>query len=145
MTDQPIIIVRPLESIEDFRAAEEVQRQVWPSAERDVVPLHMLTTVAHNGGLVLGAFHGERMVGFLLGIPDQVNRSNSQELRLRNWDLSPYVQDDIKLSPKLTFNVGLRLLLARQPRPSLSIGVDCCMSTLDNAPLNLLMSRPEVR
>ena len=58
MTDLPIIIVRPLESIADFRAAEEVQRQVWPGTELDVVPLHMLTTVAHNGGLVLGAFHG---------------------------------------------------------------------------------------
>ena len=67
MTVAPIIIVRPLESIADFRAAEEVQRQVWPGTELDVVPLHMLTTVAHNGGLVLGAFHGERMVGFLLG------------------------------------------------------------------------------
>ncbi len=67
MTDLPIIIVRPLESIADFRAAEEVQRQVWPGTELDVVPLHMLTTVAHNGGLVMGAFHGERMVGYLLG------------------------------------------------------------------------------
>ena len=67
MTDQPIIIVRPLESIADFRAAEAVQREVWPGTDLDVVPLHMLTTVAHNGGLVLGAFHAERMVGFLLG------------------------------------------------------------------------------
>jgi predicted GNAT superfamily acetyltransferase len=67
MSDQPIILVRPLETIEEFRAAEEVQRQVWPGSELDVVPLHMLTTVAHNGGLVLGAFHGDRMVGFLLG------------------------------------------------------------------------------
>jgi predicted GNAT superfamily acetyltransferase len=67
MTDQPIIIVRPLETIAEFRAAEDVQRRVWPGTELDVVPLHMLTTVAHNGGLVLGAFHADRMVGFLLG------------------------------------------------------------------------------
>ena len=67
MSDQPIILVRALETTEEFRAAEQVQRQVWPGSELDVVPLHMLTTVAHNGGLVLGAFHGDRMVGFLLG------------------------------------------------------------------------------
>ena len=67
MNDQPIIIVRPLTTIDEFRAAEEVQRQVWPGTDLDVVPLHMLTTVAHNGGLVLGAFHADRMVGFLLG------------------------------------------------------------------------------
>ncbi len=34
----------------------------------------------------------------------QANRSNSQELELRNWDFSPYIQDDIKLSPRLTVN-----------------------------------------
>jgi predicted GNAT superfamily acetyltransferase len=67
MSDQPIILVRPLESLAEFRAAEDVQRQVWAGTDRDVVPLHMLTTVAHNGGLVLGAFHADRMVGFLLG------------------------------------------------------------------------------
>ena len=45
---------------------------------------------------------------YLLGLPDSANRSNSQELRLRNLDVSPYLQDDIKLSPKLTVNLGLR-------------------------------------
>ena len=51
---------------------------------------------------------GSPFASFLLGIPDAANRSNSQELRLRNVDLSPYVQDDIKLTPKLTVNLGLR-------------------------------------
>ena len=35
---------------------------------------------------------------FLLGIPDQANRANNIEARLRNWVLSPYIQDDIKLN-----------------------------------------------
>jgi Carboxypeptidase regulatory-like domain len=52
--------------------------------------------------------YGSSFASFLLGIPDQANRSNSQELRLRNLDFSPYIQDDIKLTPKLTVNVGLR-------------------------------------
>jgi Carboxypeptidase regulatory-like domain len=52
--------------------------------------------------------YGSAFASFLLGIPDSANRSNSQELELRNWDLSPYIQDDIKLSPRLTVNVGLR-------------------------------------
>jgi TonB-dependent receptor-like protein len=51
---------------------------------------------------------GSSFASFLLGLPNAVNRSNSQELRLRNRDLSPYIQDDIKLSRKLTLNVGLR-------------------------------------
>jgi Carboxypeptidase regulatory-like domain len=52
--------------------------------------------------------YGNPFASFLLGLPDSANRSNSQELELRNVDLSPYVQDDIKLTPKLTINVGLR-------------------------------------
>ena len=67
MSDQPIIIVRPLDTIADFRAAEDLQCQVWASSDLEVLPLHLLTTLAHNGGLVLGAFHGEKLVGFLLG------------------------------------------------------------------------------
>jgi Carboxypeptidase regulatory-like domain len=51
---------------------------------------------------------GSAFASFLLGLPDQANRSESQELRLRNLDISPYIQDDIKLSSKLTLNLGVR-------------------------------------
>jgi len=67
MPDLPIITIRPLETIAEFRAAEALQRAVWPGSELEVTPLHVLHTAAHNGGLVLGAYHGEKMVGFLFG------------------------------------------------------------------------------
>lgn len=51
---------------------------------------------------------GSSFASFLLGLPDEANRSNSQELELRNIDFSPYIQDDIKLTPKLTINLGVR-------------------------------------
>lgn len=54
------------------------------------------------------ANYGDPFASFLLGLPDSENRSNSQELELRNKDFSPYIQDDIKLNPRLTLNVGLR-------------------------------------
>ncbi len=65
------------------------------------------TSTQANGGANFGAY-GSAFASFLLGTPDQANRSNSQELRLRNFDLSPYVEDDIKLTPKLTVNLGVR-------------------------------------
>ena len=52
--------------------------------------------------------YGSSFASFLLGLPDSANRSGSEEKRLRNLLVAPYVQDDIKLSPKLTLNVGLR-------------------------------------
>ena len=51
---------------------------------------------------------GNAFASFLLGLPDSANRSNSQELELRNFDFSPYIQDDIKITPRLTLNLGLR-------------------------------------
>jgi hypothetical protein len=52
--------------------------------------------------------YGSSFASFLLGLPDSANRSNSQELRLRNWDVSPYIQDDFKLTSRLTVNLGMR-------------------------------------
>jgi predicted GNAT superfamily acetyltransferase len=42
---------------------------VWPGSETDVVPAHLLITVVHNGGVVLGAFVDEKLVGFVFGFP----------------------------------------------------------------------------
>ena len=63
----PDITIRLIESLDDFHAVEDLSRRVWESTDLEVVPLHMLTTIAHNGGLVLGAFDGDRMIGFVLG------------------------------------------------------------------------------
>lgn len=61
------IVIRPLESGEDLVRAEQLQAVVWPGSELDVVPAHMMAAFVHNGGLALGAFDGQRLVGFVLG------------------------------------------------------------------------------
>lgn len=61
--------IRLIETPEEMPLVEQLQRDVWPGSETDVVPLHMLITAVHNGGLVLGAFIDEKMVGFIFGIP----------------------------------------------------------------------------
>lgn len=45
-----------LDKPEHFYAMEELQRVVWPGSETDIVPAHMLITIAHNGGIAIGAF-----------------------------------------------------------------------------------------
>jgi predicted GNAT superfamily acetyltransferase len=61
--------IRLLESPEDMASVEELQRAVWPGSETDVVPAHMLIAAVHNGGLVLGAFIENKIVGFVFGFP----------------------------------------------------------------------------
>ena len=65
----PHFNIRLIETPEEMRLVEELQRAVWPGSETDVVPLHMLITAVHNGGLVLGAFMEEKIIGFVFGIP----------------------------------------------------------------------------
>jgi predicted GNAT superfamily acetyltransferase len=62
-------VIKVLESPEDMTAVEALQRVVWPGSETDVVPAHMLITAVHNGGLLVGAFAGEKLVGFVFGFP----------------------------------------------------------------------------
>ncbi len=62
-----MLTIRLLETPAEMRLVEELQRQVWTGSETDVVPLHLLVTAAHNGGLILGAFDDEKMVGFVFG------------------------------------------------------------------------------
>jgi len=51
---------------------------------------------------------GSAFASFLLGQVDSASRNFAPESRLRNLAISPYFQDDIKITPKLTVNAGLR-------------------------------------
>ncbi len=61
--------IRRLETVEDYKAVEEVQRRAWGLSDLDIAPLHILLTIHKSGGLVLGAFdeHTDTLLGFLLG------------------------------------------------------------------------------
>jgi predicted GNAT superfamily acetyltransferase len=62
-------MIRALGTLDDFRAVEELQQKVWHVSDREIVPaLHFIPAVA-VGAIVLGAFEGDRMVGFVYGFP----------------------------------------------------------------------------
>ncbi|MDQ3397736.1 MAG: GNAT family N-acetyltransferase [Deinococcota bacterium] len=60
---------RELHSVEEMKACERLEEEVWGLAERDLVPASQLVASAHAGGLVAAAFDGERMAGFVYGFP----------------------------------------------------------------------------
>jgi predicted GNAT superfamily acetyltransferase len=62
------ILIRPCHGIEEFEACVQVERKVWKSADVDVVPIPLFVVAAETGGQVIGAFHGEELVGFTLAI-----------------------------------------------------------------------------
>jgi predicted GNAT superfamily acetyltransferase len=61
------IVIHSLETLAEMQAAVDLQRQVWGNDDLNIVPLHMLTTVVHNGGVLLGAWDGQALVGFVFG------------------------------------------------------------------------------
>ena len=78
------IVYRRIETIDEYRAVEDLQAQVWGSDARDVVPLHLLLTANKNGGLALGAFDPDLtppddLIGFVLVslVSRQRDRSNT--------------------------------------------------------------------
>ena len=62
-------IIHVLETPEEMAAVEALQRLVWPGPETDVVPKDMLLAAVHNGGLAIGAFVGDNLVGVSFGFP----------------------------------------------------------------------------
>ena len=68
--DADALTIRPLQSVAEYRACEELQQAVWNLDPREVVADHVLLVVQRHGGLALGAFEpGGRLVGTLFGFP----------------------------------------------------------------------------
>jgi predicted GNAT superfamily acetyltransferase len=61
--------LRILQTPDEMIAVEELARAVWPGNDLEVVPAHLLLAAAHNGGLVGGAFAGDKLAGFVFGFP----------------------------------------------------------------------------
>lgn len=62
-----MIDIRPVYRIDEMRQIEALQRKIWRGDENMVIHIHWMVPVARNGGLVLGAFDGDQVVGFLIG------------------------------------------------------------------------------
>lgn len=60
------VVVRPLEAPGEFEQAEGVQMSAWGMGPLGATPKEVMIAANDNGGLVLGAFEGKKMVGFAL-------------------------------------------------------------------------------
>lgn len=61
--------VRLLNTGDEFAEAVRLQRVIWGFDDLDLLPVRLFVVASKIGGHVLGAFDGERMAGFCLGIP----------------------------------------------------------------------------
>lgn len=84
----PKITYRTLETIEECVQAQNIQLDVWGENELHVMPWRLFLDLVRNGGLVLGAFDGDRMIGFNVGFlgtdQDSPNRPAMARLKFNS-------------------------------------------------------------
>lgn len=118
--------------LEDFKAVEEISKQVWQLPNyREVIPAHLMITFQQNGGLLLGAYLDGELVGFSLSF---IGLTDDGRVKLCSEQLGvlPHIQGK---------NIGYQLKLA-QREEMMSRGINHITWTYDpletlNGNLNL--------
>ena len=61
--------IRDVEGEAEHHAIEDIQKQAWGFSDLDIVPAATLIATQHAGGIVLGAFEANQMIGFAYAFP----------------------------------------------------------------------------
>jgi len=62
------IFVRKCSGIEEFQRCVALQKEIWGEEDIEVEPATLFVVAAETGGQVLGAFDGQRLVGYTLAL-----------------------------------------------------------------------------
>lgn len=73
--------IKIIENIDEMDKAVEIQRQVWHENETDLIPAHLMNSAVHSGGLLIGAFVEQEMVGFVFGFPGAYSTPDGPRLK----------------------------------------------------------------
>ena len=123
------VTYRDLTTLADLAAVVELERRIWGPGYEEVVPVPILTVTVKRGGILMGAFEDERMIGFVYSLPAVKNGKPTQ------WSHMLGVVEEYRRA-----GVGHRLKLLQRER-ALSTGFDLIEWTYDplqalNAHLN---------
>ncbi len=62
------VTYRDLTTLEEFAAVVELERRIWGTGYEDVVPVPILAISVMRGGILVGGFEDDRMIGFVWGL-----------------------------------------------------------------------------
>ncbi len=125
----PRITYRDLTSLDDFAGVVDLERQIWGPGYDEVVPVPILAVSVHRGGILIGAFEADRMIGFVYSLPGIKDGKPTQ------WSHMAGVVSEYRNA-----GVGMALKLLQRER-TLAMGLDLIEWTYDplqamNAHLN---------
>ena len=124
-----MIVCRDLTTLEEYAQVVELERVIWGPGYVEVVPVPILAVTVLRGGILIGAFAGDRMVGFVYSLPGIKHGKPMQ------WSHMLGVVDEHRND-----GTGRRLKLLQRER-TLAMGLDLIEWTYDpmqalNAHLN---------
>ena len=124
-----MIVCRDLTTLEEYAQVVELERVIWGPGYDEVVPVPILAVTVLRGGILIGAFADERMVGFVYSLPGIKHGKPTQ------WSHMLGVLDEHRND-----GTGRRLKLLQRER-TLAMGLDLIEWTYDpmqalNAHLN---------
>jgi len=64
-----VITYRDLTTLDEFADVVELERLIWGPGYDEVVPVPILAVSVHRGGILIGAFDDDRMIGFVYSLP----------------------------------------------------------------------------
>ena len=118
-TENSTIVIRDIDASAEMRAVEELQKEVWGLPDLDVVPLSQLVAAKAAGGILLGAFEGETLVGFAYGFVSYEHGTVAHHSHM------------LAVKPAYrNFNLGHRLKMAQRERV-LAQGINLMSWTFD--------------
>ncbi len=123
--------LRDLTTLEEFRAVERLESEIWGPI--DLVPVPILAVTVQRGAVLVGAFEGDRLIGFVYSFP----ALKAGEHKPSHWSHMLGVHPDHRGT-----GLGRELKLAQRDRV-LALGLDLVEWTYDplqaaNAHLNFV-------
>jgi chorismate synthase len=113
------IVIRDIESFDEMREVEALQKDVWHFSDLDVVPRTILVPTKEVGGVLIGAYDGSALVGFAYGFPGYEHGEATHHSHM------------LAVRPEYrNFNLGFQLKLAQRERV-LSQGIKRITWTFD--------------
>ncbi|MBI3491736.1 MAG: hypothetical protein HY047_08155 [Acidobacteria bacterium] len=120
---------KDLTTIAEFADVVKIEREIWGPGYDDVVPVPILAVTVQRGGILIGAFDDDRMIGFVYSLPGIRDGKPTQ------WSHMLGVLDEYRKG-----GAGYQLKVLQRDR-ALAMGLDLIEWTFDplqaaNAHLN---------
>lgn len=61
-----MMIIKELKTLEEMQQVQLLEKKVW---KMEPIPTHQTLTAVKNGGIMVGAYDGEQLIGFSYGFP----------------------------------------------------------------------------